>query len=221
MSVTSRALRFPAFSLRHLSESEAPAGSELWTLRRLEDEGHELGVLGLPAAIEDSYYRLGGLPARIKEAYRGLDPADPDEDILEEAWEALEGPLSESFLLDDVVDALFDSFAALIERAPGPAVARRQGEAGLVVKEPSRRSLLLAMKRAMRVEWTPARVAERLARTASLALDAAPVVVHLAPLGRSQAASAAASRLAGRQMDALVDAAGGVVKLEPQVTTSY
>ncbi len=216
--MTSRALRFPAFSLAHLSASEAPVGSELWNLTQLESQGFELGLLALPAAIEETYYRLGGLPARIAAHYRGLDPADPDEDILEEAWEALERQLAESYLLDEVVDALFDAFGALLARGPGRALVRRQGEAGSEVDEPSRRSLLLALKRAYREEWTPERVTLRLRRTGGLAPESAPVLVHLAPLGRSDLASEAATRLGGQPLDALTDVIGGVVRLAPPFT---
>lgn len=211
--MTSRALHFPAFTLGHLTPDEAPEASELATLSHLELAGFQLGLLALPAAIEDTYYRLGGLPARIPAHYRGLDPADPDEDILEEAWEALEGPLAESYLLDEVVDALFDAFGALLARATGPVTVRRSGEPGFAVQSPSRRALLLALKRAYREEWTPARVTQRLQRTGNLTPESAPVIFHHSEVGRDDDASEAAARFSNTPVEALTDDATGVVRL--------
>jgi len=217
--VSSRPLHFPSFSVAHLDASEAPPGSELWALAGLVGEGFTLGVTALPAVIEASWYRLGGTPARLAALYRGLDPADPDEDILEEAWEAAEPLLAQTYLLDDVVDALLESFSELLRRGSGAVVMRRQGERGRLIGEASERSLLLALKRLYRDEWSPERVAARLASTARLGIDAAPVLIHRQAVAKSQAAGDAATRLLGRRVLAGSDAAGGIVAVGDAATS--
>lgn len=219
--VTASPLRFPAHSLAHLSPAEAPGGSELWTLARLEQEGFRLGVLAVPAAVEDNWYRLNALPRRLAGLYRGLDPADPDDDILEEAWEEAAPLMAEAYLLDDVIDALLEAFAAVLAAPDEAAVVRRPGQRGEPLYQPTTRGVLLALKRVYREEWSPERVALRLARSGALALDPAPVVVHRVSAGESSAAAEAASRLAGERSSALVDAGGALVGVvKASATTS-
>lgn len=211
--MTASPLRFPANSLAHLSVAEAPSGSEAWALARLEQQGFPIGVLAVPAAVEESWYRLGALPRRLAGLYRGLDPSDPDEDILEEAWEEAAPILADAFLLDDVIDALLEAFAAVLSAQTGGAVVRRQDLGGQTVTRPTGRGLLLALKRLYREEWSPERVATRLALTGSLALDPSPVLVHGTGTGEHDAAAVAASQLFGAPCSALVDSGGSLVRL--------
>jgi len=177
-----RALSFPARTVAHLAGS----GGELDDLLALERAGAPLALVALPAAVEDSLYRYNNLPARLARLFAEVDPFDPDEDLVEEA----EGPtlalLGEAYLLDDVIDAVYEALAWL----PDDLVVRRPGErAG----EPAtgRRGVLLAMKALMRRDWRAESVLARLERHASVAVDARPVIAH----ARAAAPDAGLSRL--------------------------
>src|SRR5690606_1897784 len=74
-SCVRRALQFPSLTVAHLET--AGAEGELAALAGLESDGRGLGVLALPAAVEDSFYRYNNLPARLVRLYRGVDPLDP------------------------------------------------------------------------------------------------------------------------------------------------
>lgn len=170
--MSSRSLVFPAGTVTHLSAADLAAHAELGAMARLERAGMRLGVVVFPGTIEDAYYRLNNLPARLARLYRGLDPLDPDEDILEEAEGAAMGLLSESYLLDDLIDAVYASLEAL----PAEVEVRRPGATGVTVT--GARSALLAIKRTFRQDWRADAVMARLAENGRLGVEARPIVVH-------------------------------------------
>lgn len=190
--MSSRALSFPAYSVSHLSAAEAACHPELEALARLEEGGFVLGLVALPAVIEDSFYRLNNLPPRLARLYTGLDPLDPDEDVLEEAEPAAMRLVGESYLLDDLIDAIYASLSPFT----GDVVVRRAGQAGERVE--SGRAALLAVKRAFKADWTVDSVLDRLAVEGRLGVEARPLLVHppdlRAPASLDQAAAAVLGR---------------------------
>ena len=204
--MSARALVFPVGTVHHLPESEREGQPELAALARLESSGFTVGVLALPAVIEDSFYRLNNLPPRLIRLYQGLDPLDPDEDILEEAEPAAMRLLGESYLLDDLIDAVYSSLSSL----PDEVVVRRAGQEGEVVG--SRRDALLAVKRAFRDDWTVARVLDRLTVEGRLGVEARPVLVHPLDTTAAPGLERAASTILGRDV-ALRTTPGGEAAL--------
>lgn len=200
-----RALAFPSRTVAHLPH----AGSgELADLLALERAGAPLALLALPAAVEDSLYRYNNLPARLARLYEGVDPFDPDEDLVEEA----EGPalalVAGAHLLDDVIDAVYDALAGL----PEDLTVRRPGrEAG----EPAtgRRGVLLALKALVRRDWRADAVLDRLRRHASVAVDATPVLAHARAAAPDADLSLLAAEVLGRRATVYAHAGGvtGVV----------
>ncbi|HLU82267.1 MAG TPA: hypothetical protein VKZ43_02590 [Trueperaceae bacterium] len=165
---------FPSGSVTHLPPADLAAAGELGVMARLEEAGVALGVVVLPSAIEDAFYRLNNLPPRLARLYQGLDPRDPDEDIVEEAEQAAVALLSGSYLLDDLIDAIYASLAAL----PEVVEVRRPGARGSAVTGP--RAALLAVKRIFTDDWTTEAVLSRLSVTGRLGIEARPVIVHAA-----------------------------------------
>jgi hypothetical protein len=209
--MSSRALHFPAGTLTHLPQAEVAAQRELTALARLEDAGVPLGVVVLPSAIEESFYRLNDLPRRLARLYQGLDPHDPDEDILEEA----EGPamrlITESYLLDDAIDAVYASLASL----SGPLTVRRPGAPGEAVA--GTRAALLAVKRTFRDDWAAAAVHGRLELSSRLGVDARPVIVHGAdaPGAPAGAVELVIREALGAAALTSVDANGAITRVHP------
>ena len=192
--MSSRALSFPAFTVSHLSAGETASQPEIEALARLERGGFDLGLVALPAVIEDSFYRLNNLPPRLARLYAGLDPLDPDEDILEEAEPAAMRLLGESYLLDDLIDGIYASLSPFT----GEVVVRRAGQTGERVG--SGRAALLAIKRAFRADWTVDGVLDRLAVEGRLGVEARPLLVHPPDVRAAADLDGAASALLGRDV---------------------
>lgn len=220
-----RALDFPAGSVTHLAGSGQGLG-EMAVLAALERAGLPLGMLALPDAVEDSFYRYNNLPPRLAALYRDVDPADPDEDLLEEAEAAAMALVEQSYLLDEVIDAIYQGLAGL----PGSVVVRRPGDrAGSAVN--NGRPVLLALKHQFRSDWTADAVFARLLAGFGIGVDARPMLVHERPAGTAPAstgrgpargatmaelvadaaASAEASRVLGRSLSVAADARGRIV----------
>jgi hypothetical protein len=200
---------FPAATLTHLPAAELAAHRELVALARLEEAGVALGVVVLPSAIEESFYRLNNLPRRLAGLYEGLDPSDPDEDIVEEVESAALRLVSESFLLDDVIDAVYASLAGL----SGPVRVRRPGWAGEVVM--GARAALLAVKRTFRNDWTVKAVLERLEEDGRLGVEARPVLVHGVDASADPMGAVASTSVAmlGPHVHPWVDASGAITRV--------
>ncbi len=146
---------------------------ELADLARLADAGVPLGTLiVVPAAAEERFYRWNNLPERLLEVFSAVDVADPDEDDLEEAVPEARELIRQTYLLDEFIDDFYGAIAEL----HGAVRVRRPGEDG--VQASGGRPALMALKALYQDDWTVEAVARRLQRTATLALDARPVLVH-------------------------------------------
>lgn len=137
----------------------------------------------VPAEVEERFYRLNNLPARISALFADVDPRDPDEDDLEERAPAAMELVERHFLLDELVDAFYDRIAGL----PARVRVRRPGAAG--VECARGRPALLAVKRLWAGDWSFDALVGRLERTGTFAIEERPVLVH----GRDEAAAPLAS----------------------------
>lgn len=190
----SRALLFPTDTVTHL-EAEARS-AEVADLIALERALMELALVAIPPVVEDSLYRFNNLPGRLAALYQGLDPLDPDEDLLEEAEETAVRLIDQAHNLDEVIDAVYEALAGLPERL----MVRRPGEAeGLLVV--GRRGALLALKGLARLDWSAPNVMARLTETASVAVDARPVFVHAAEAAPDARLTARARQVLGRDVE--------------------
>lgn len=198
----------PADSLSHLAPALVAAEWELAAIARLQAAGFRWRGLAVPATFEERFYRLNSLPHQLLALYKGLDPADPDEDILEEAEPDAVRLVGQHYLLEESVDLLYDSLAW-----SGPTTVRRPGSHGEAVS--GRRAVLLAIKRLYQRDWTADAVIERLARTATLGIDARPVLVTPAPERRDAETARRAGAALGEAVEAWVGPDGALVRLAP------
>ncbi len=205
-----RSLSLPAGTLGHLTPAEVEAVPELTWLARLTAGGWRWRGVAIPAGLEEQFYRLNNLPAQLASEFQGLDPSDPDEDIVEEAEEAAFALISQHYLLDETVDAIYEALEAL----PSGVVVRRAGSAtGRRVSH--RRAALLAVKHLFQDDWGVDAVMDRLALTGSLAIDARPVLITPADDSYDADASERAGAELGTGVTVFVDDAGNVTRLHP------
>lgn len=150
---------------------------ELLCLRFAANHGHNVGVAVVPSQFEEALYRLNNLPHQLRLLFAELDPADPDEDILEEhEYEAM-SLVQGAVLLEEAVDAFYEA----LTQFAFPLVVRRAGSAtGTEVAD--RRAALLAIKRLYATDWSYEALETRLEATASLAISPQHVLLH-EPLG--------------------------------------
>jgi len=124
-----------SFSLVPLAESAADSAAhpELGALLQLAAAGFRVAPIRVvPAAAEETFYRLNNLPAQLSALFAGLDLTDPDEDDLEERAPAAARLVRSHFLLDEFVDLFYTGLAGLPTRlrvrrphAPGAAATGR------------------------------------------------------------------------------------------------
>lgn len=210
MAVPAPALRAGVLDL--LTEAEVAAEPEVLAMQRLLTAGMPCGWLVVPAALEERFYRFTNLPARLREAFVGVDPNDPDEDLVEEAAEAAAEAIAQSFLLDEAIDA----FYAGLEGLASTVVVRRAG-VGPSPTAARGRPALLAWKRLYADDWSVDAVMARLRARRSLALDARPVVVHDAAEHGAPELDARAGQVLGSPVRLRVDARGALVRITPAV----
>lgn len=188
---------------------------ELSALHRLAAAGFRVAPLRVvPAAAEETFYRLNNLPAQLGALFSGLDLTDPDEDDLEERAPAAQRLVRAHFLLDEFVDLFYAGLAGLPPRlrvrrphSPGAAATGRVVTRG--------RPALLALKETWADDWSFGALLARTASEGSVALAAQPTL--LAPpaeevLGGAETARAAA--LLGVRVRLLSDPALGLTGVQ-------
>lgn len=196
-------------SLAHLSEVEVAAEWELASFARLGPAGMRWHGVVLPPGFEERFYRLNNLPAKLSPLYRGLDPLDPDEDVLEEAEEEAVPLVAQHYFLDEWVDLVYDSLSWT-----GQTVVRRPGGNG-GKEAASRRGALLALKETFQDDWRVDAVAARLARTGTHGLEARPILLTPGPELPSPELSRSASTALGVAVAAWSDPSGRLTRLRP------
>ena len=173
---------------------------EVAALYALQEAGLKVAPLRIvPAAAEESFYRLNNLPARLNALFAGVDPGDPDEDDIEELAPEAQGLLMTHYLLDEFVDLFYEGLAGL----PGRVRLRRPqkgGQARLPGHKASRgRPALLALKALWADDWSFDTLMARLEGD-GVALAARPVLVQSAEEARDERSSRAASDILGRDV---------------------
>ncbi len=171
------------------ADSAAP---ELAALARLAAAGIRLAPLRVvPAAAEETFYRLNNLPAQLSALFSGLELSNPDEDDLEERAPAAQRLLRQHFLLDEFVDLFYGGLSGLpprlrIRRPNTPGTQ----ETGCVVTKG--RPALLALKDTWTDDWSFDALWARALGDGTVALSARPVL--LAPPAQDDAGDAEAGR---------------------------
>ncbi|CAN5886285.1 hypothetical protein BH24DEI2_BH24DEI2_20690 [soil metagenome] len=145
---------------------------ELASLRTLQLGGVATApVLVVPAAAEERFYRLNNLVPQLEALFKNVDPADPDEDDLEEFAPDALALFKTHFLLDEFIDVFYDALHVL----PPDVRVRRPGRAG--VKSARGRPALVALKDTWAADWSFEALEARLERTRSFTLEARPVLL--------------------------------------------
>ncbi len=203
-------LSLPVNTLNHLRERELAAHPELLLTQRLLEGGWAWRGAALAPELEEQFYRLNNLPRQLAAVYAELDPADPDEDIVEEAEERALALVARHYLLDETIDAIYEVY----DRLGGAITLRRPGEPdGRLATH--QRAALLELKKLFQDDWRSAVLLTRLALTGSLAIDARTVLLHPAS-GRPDAdASARAAALLGLPVEVWLDDRGGLTHVLP------
>lgn len=158
----------------HVSEYESPS-PELLALRRAATDGHPVGVVVVPSEFEENLYRLNNLPVLLRQLFVELDPADPDEDILEEFEHDAIRLVKGAVLLEEAVDAFYEA----LEGADFPLTVRRSDQ-GAFTEVTNRRAALLQTKQLYAQEWSYSSFENRLKKTQSIAISPGHVFLHSA-----------------------------------------
>ena len=198
--------------LEPLHAGDKDAG-EVAALYALQEAGLKVAPLRIvPAAAEESFYRLNNLPARLNALFAGVDPGDPDEDDIEELAPEARRLLMTHYLLDEFVDLFYEGLAGL----PGRVRLRRPqegGQARLPGRVASRgRPALLALKTLWTDDWSFDTLMARL-QGGGVALAARPVLVQSAEdEARDERPSRAASDILGQDVS-VWSGTGGVSRV--------
>lgn len=186
-----------------------PLAGESAELATLAEAGVALAPLvWVPPSAEDAFYRWNHLPSRLRELFAPVSEADPDEDDVEDLIPEAHALLARHALLDAWVDAFYDAIATL----PDTVTVRRPGARGVDVSRG--RPALLAIRAAWAEAWSFEAVLARLRASASVALEAEPLLLHDA--GSEPAPPATVARVGevlGRTCDVHADGAGRVTRL--------
>ena len=180
---------------------QVAGADEVSALYALQEAGLAAAPLRLvPAAAEETFYRLNNLPGRLSALFKGVDFADPDEDDVEELAPEAQQLLRSHYLLDEFVDLFYDGLRGL----PGRVRLRRPQEAGEALRRgrvASRgRPALLALKNLWTDDWSFEGLMARL-KTGGVALAARPVLVGGAEdERRDEASSRRASSILGQSV---------------------
>lgn len=170
----------------------APAGELAW-LRALAEAGDPVAPLVVvPSAAEERFYRLHNLPERLRRLFAAVDPADPDEDDLEELAPEAQHLFDGSFFLDEFIDQFYDAIDALPERLE---LRRPGGAPGRVARRG--RQALLALKGIWRDDWSYDALVARLGRERTVGLEPRPTLIHAAGDAPDRVASERAGALLG------------------------
>lgn len=186
------------------------SGDELDRLAELHREGLAVApIMLVPAEAQENFYRYGNLVQQLSELFLGVDPADPDEDDLEERAPQAMALITGSYLLDEVIDRFYDTVNLL----PRSRRVRRPGEEGLLAS--GNRASLLALKRIWASDWSFASLVSRLEAERSFRLEAAPVLVHASDEPTTDAALLrAVERILGERRTVYVTQDGSISRLE-------
>lgn len=198
-------------ALSTLPPEVSASDPELAALAELARAGFALAPLVVvPAAVEERFYRLNNLPDRLAAAFANVDPADPDEDDVEEAVPVAEALIRGHYLLDEFVD----DFYAATRPLPAELRVRRPEQDGETAARG--RPSLLALKHAYQRDWSFEAVWNRLKARQGIALEARPVLVHGADdRAAPESLNGRAGAALGRRVTVRVTAEGRICGVRP------
>ncbi len=160
-------------SLRDLPPELLAEHPEVADLAALSAAGLPVGALVVvPSALEERFYRLNNLPALLNDLFAAVDPADPDEDDVEEACPSAEALVRQHYMLDETIDDFYQATEGL----PARLHVRRPYHDGRVAVRG--RPALMALKQVYQSDWSYDAVWARLQEGRGIALEARPVLVH-------------------------------------------
>ena len=182
---------------------------ELELLARLHAAGLAVApIMLVPPESQENFYRYGNLVRLLSEVFEGVDPADADEDDLEERAPEAMALITGSYLLDEVIDDFYETVAGL----PELRRVRRPGLAGMEAR--GQRASLLAVKRMWAQDWSFEALTERLADTATFRLEARPLLIHAADVpATDRRLLEAVTATLGRPSAVHVSADGAITRL--------
>jgi len=130
---------------------------ELLALKTIEEAGIPVTqTVVIPKEIEEEFFRLNNLEARLNHLLGSLDVSNLDEDDLEDVATEAQPLIDSHYLLDEVIDNIYLSLDPL-----GDYIRiRLPGQGGQI--KVSGRSALMAVKSLWREAWTAERIAQHL-----------------------------------------------------------
>lgn len=154
---------------------------EIAALHRLHEAGMTIAdMVVVPAAAEERFYRLNNLAQQLLELFAGVDPADPDEDDIEERAPEAQKLIRNHYLLDEFIDLFYDRLRALpsqVEVRYSSFVGAKSGSAPVSKRATRGRPALLAVKTLWADAWSFDSLMARLEQDATLAPQAQPIII--------------------------------------------
>jgi hypothetical protein len=149
---------------------------ELAALRNLHDAGIAVAdMVVVPAAAEERFYRLNNLAQQLMNLFVGVDPADPDEDDIEERAPEAQKLIRSHYVLDEFIDLFYDRLRRLPSQVEVRHPVFSADQAGQ--RATRGRPALLAIKTLWAQVWSFDNLMNRLAQDASFAPKAQAIVI--------------------------------------------
>ena len=144
---------------------------ELLALKTIEEAGIPVTqTVVIPIEIEEEFFRLNNLEARLNHLLGSLDVSNLDEDDLEDVATEAQPLIDSHYLLDEVIDNIYLSLDPL-----GDYIRiRLPGQGGQI--KVSGRSALMAVKSLWREAWTAERIAQHLNKKVNSPNLAGPIL---------------------------------------------
>ncbi len=162
------------YNLENL-EPTADLPRELQDLQQLRQAGLPIArIVIIPAAFEESFYRLNNLPEQLQLLFSHVDLHDPDEDDIEDIIPEAQALLKHHYLLDETIDQVYTA----IQDLAFDLRVRRSEASGLLASRG--RPALLALKTLWSADWSFEAIMQRLQQSPSIALEARPILIHAA-----------------------------------------
>jgi hypothetical protein len=177
-------------------------------LRLLLDAGLPVApVVVVPAPAEEEFYRLNNLATRLEALFCAVDLVDPDDEDVEDLAPAAQALVAGHYLLDEFIDAFYESTAAL----PETIRVRRPGDDGFVARRG--RASLLALKGSWSGDWAFDAIWARLSAGGALLPRARPTLLHAPALERMSVEELDAAALLGSPVTLLGDPGHGITSV--------
>lgn len=149
---------------------------EVAALHQLHNAGMAVTeILIVPADAEERFYRLNNLAAQLLQLFAGVDPADPDEDDIEERAPEAQKLIRSHYLLDEFIDLFYDRLQLLSSQVEVRRPVFASNQSGIHATRG--RPALLAVKNLWADAWSFENLMQRLQQDASFAPPAQPLLI--------------------------------------------